>query len=73
MINCNVLETLNFNVDLERLAVARCAIEATRHKVEPLSRDLFRVFDSRSDKVKGWRKTHATACQFTRQLDAAGA
>lgn len=69
----DVLQTLTFNADRARLAAIRRAIEASRHKVEPVSRGLFRVFDSRTDKVKGWRRTHAAACQFARQLDGEAA
>lgn len=40
-----------------------------RFRVEPVSKGLFRIVDSRTEKVKGWRLSHMEACMLADQLE----
>lgn len=41
-----------------------------RFRVEPVSKGFFRIVDSRTHTVKGWRLSHWEACALARQLDS---
>lgn len=73
--NPDILETLlahsaQLSTDCRRLHETARSIAASRHKVEPVSARFFKVTDSRTGKVRGWRQTHLDACALARQLDA---
>lgn len=74
--NRDILETLRANLatqldtDRQRLQAVAHAIAASRHKVEPVSRNLYKVVDNRTGRVMGWRQTHLAACRFASNLDA---
>lgn len=40
-----------------------------RFRVEPVSKGLFRIVDSRTETVKGWRLSHMEACMLADQLE----
>lgn len=44
-------------------------VTAARFKVAPVSKDLFRITDSASGKVMGWRRTHGEACSYAGKLE----
>lgn len=74
--NRDILETLRasrasqLDTDHQRLRSVARAIAASRHKVEPVSHNFYRVVDNRTGRVKGWRQTHLAACRLASNLDA---
>ena len=42
---------------------------APRYRVVPVSGEFFHIVDSRTSKVKGFRRDHNAACAFARKLE----
>ena len=42
---------------------------APRYRVIPVSGEFFHIVDSRTSKVKGFRRDHNAACAFARKLE----
>ena len=42
---------------------------APRYRVIPVSGEFFHIVDGRTDKVKGFRRDHNTACAYARKLE----
>lgn len=54
------------------LAEWKAARSGYRFRVEPVSKGLFRIVDSSTLKVKGWRLSHEEACHLADQLEGSG-
>jgi hypothetical protein len=50
--------------DFYRLANIPRPVQPPRFIVEPVGKGLFRITDSVTEKVKGWRRNHNEACSF---------
>ena len=55
--------------ELHRLTGTEPQPTAARFKVQPVSAGLFRITDSTTGKVKGWKRTHGAACGFAQALE----
>lgn len=50
--------------DFYRLANRTPPVAVARFRVEPVGKHLFRITDTTTSKVKGWRRNHNEACQL---------
>ncbi len=55
--------------ELHRMTGTEPQPSEARFKVQPVSAGLFRITDTNTGKVKGWKRSHGAACGFAQALE----